>query len=81
MTADVLTRNQLGALDAVDQHGHLDAGWGGYSFATLRSLERRGLLSTSIADERRFSLTQRGHDAIRARDMAEHPEWFAEVES
>jgi len=65
MTGERLTRNQLGCLDEVYFHGHLTAGWGGYSFRTMNSLAHRGFLSTSIADDRRFSLTAKGYDALK----------------
>lgn len=65
MTTDTVTRNQLGALEAIDQHGHLRSGWGGYSQATMMSLARRNLARHHIVDERQFSVTARGRWVIR----------------
>lgn len=72
-----LTRNQLGALNAVDLHESLSAGWGGYSKATLLSLERRGFLTTSFTCDE-FRLTNKGRAAITENDRRAHPEWFGE---
>lgn len=67
---DRVTRSQLYALREVDMRGHLQAGWGGYTRRTLRSLSRRGLLRTPLADDDRFILTEAGRAVLDAHEAA-----------
>lgn len=64
-----LSRNQRGALEAIDQHGSLRAGWGGYSLRTMRSLRDHGLATES--SDQRFRVSRRGSDFLATRARME----------
>ena len=61
---ELVTITQRQALAEMECRGHVVAGWGGITRRTLRSLERRGLARTPLADPDRFTITERGAAVI-----------------
>lgn len=64
----VLSVSQQGALREADMRGYVKTKFG-FHHSTLRSLEDRGFLRSSLTNPDRWTLTQKGHDFLNVEEV------------